>query len=43
MVQFTNLPPNRLVFVECLAFAKNIVQDKVSRLGMATFEFKLRK
>lgn len=38
MVRFTNLKPNRLVMVQCSAYAKNIEQDPESRSGMVTFE-----
>lgn len=38
MVQFSNLPSNRIVMVECSAYAKNIEQDQESRSGMVTFE-----
>ena len=38
MVKFTGLKPNRLVMVECSAFADNIEQDAESRSGMVTFE-----
>ncbi|KAH7728224.1 CRE-NKB-3 protein [Aphelenchoides avenae] len=38
MVKFTSLPKNRLVMVECRAYAKNIVQDTESKQGMVIFE-----
>lgn len=42
MVKFLNLPKNRLVMVECRAYAKNIEQETESRLGMVTFELLLQ-
>lgn len=42
MVKFTGLPKNRLVMVECRAYAKNIEQETESRLGMVTFELLLQ-
>lgn len=42
MVKFTGLPRNRLVMVECRAYAKNIEQETESRLGMVTFELLLQ-
>uniref|UniRef100_A0A914LKB8 Sodium/potassium-transporting ATPase subunit beta n=1 Tax=Meloidogyne incognita TaxID=6306 RepID=A0A914LKB8_MELIC len=38
MVKFKNLPKNRIVMVECGAYAANIEQDQESRSGMVTFE-----
>jgi len=42
MVKFNSLPKNRLVMVECRAYAKNIEQETESRLGMVTFELLLQ-
>ncbi len=41
MVKFTRLPKNRLVMVECRAYAGNIEQQTSTRLGMVTFELLL--
>uniref|UniRef100_A0A915EMC1 Sodium/potassium-transporting ATPase subunit beta n=1 Tax=Ditylenchus dipsaci TaxID=166011 RepID=A0A915EMC1_9BILA len=42
MVKFNGLPKNRVVMVECRAYAKNIEQETESRLGMVTFELELQ-
>jgi sodium/potassium-transporting ATPase subunit beta len=42
MVKFMGLPRNRVVMVECRAYAKNIEQETESRLGMVTFELQLQ-
>lgn len=42
MVKFNSLPKNRVVMIECRAYAKNIEQDVESRLGMVTFELLLQ-
>lgn len=34
MVKFPGLPKNRLVMVECRAYAKNIEHDEENRIGM---------
>jgi len=41
MVKFTGLPKNRLVMVECRAYAGNIEQETGSRLGLVNFELLL--
>uniref|UniRef100_A0AC34FMT9 Sodium/potassium-transporting ATPase subunit beta n=1 Tax=Panagrolaimus sp. ES5 TaxID=591445 RepID=A0AC34FMT9_9BILA len=38
IVKFNSLPVNRVVQVECRAYARNIVQDIESRLGLVQFE-----
>ncbi|VDO63346.1 unnamed protein product [Heligmosomoides polygyrus] len=38
MVKFESLPRNRLVLVECRAYALNIEHDITSRLGLVHFE-----
>lgn len=38
MVKFENLPRNKVVLVECYAFALNIVRDITSKLGLVNFE-----
>ncbi|KAK0403249.1 hypothetical protein QR680_016809 [Steinernema hermaphroditum] len=38
MVKFENLPDNKLVLVECRAYALNIEHDISSRLGLVHFE-----
>ncbi|CAI4229299.1 unnamed protein product [Auanema sp. JU1783] len=38
MVKFDKIPKNKLVFVECRAFALNIEHDISTRLGMVHFE-----
>ena len=38
MVKFTSLPRNKLVLVECRAYALNIEHDISSRLGLVHFE-----
>lgn len=38
MVKFKNLPRNKLVLVECRAYALNIEHDITSRLGLVHFE-----
>uniref|UniRef100_A0AC35UHK4 Sodium/potassium-transporting ATPase subunit beta n=1 Tax=Rhabditophanes sp. KR3021 TaxID=114890 RepID=A0AC35UHK4_9BILA len=38
MVKFENLPENRLVMIECRAYAKNIERDIESRLGLVHIE-----
>jgi len=38
MVKFTGLPKNRVVMVECRAYAGNIEQETGSRLGLVNFE-----
>lgn len=42
MVKFNSLPKNRIVMIECRAYAKNIKQDVTSRLEMVTFEILLQ-
>ena len=42
MVKFNSLPKNRVVMVECRAYAKNIEQEVESRMGMVTFELFLK-
>jgi len=42
MIKFTNLPTNRVVMVECRAYAKNIEQDPENRIGMVNFELMLQ-
>lgn len=42
MVKFPGLPKNRLVMVECRAYAKNIEHDEENRIGMVTFELLLQ-
>ena len=37
-MKFNSLPVNRVVQVECRAYANNIVQDIESRLGLVHFE-----
>lgn len=41
MVRFENLPHNKLVLVECRAFARNIKQDMTAKLGLVNFELLL--
>ena len=41
MVKFTQLPKNRVVLVECRAYALNIEHDISSRLGLVHFELKI--
>jgi sodium/potassium-transporting ATPase subunit beta len=38
MVKFTNPPLNKLVLVECKAYAYNILHDSADRLGLVHFE-----
>lgn len=38
MVKFETIPRNKLVIVECRAYALNIEHDITSRLGMVYFE-----
>lgn len=38
MVKFTSLPVNRVVQVQCKAYAKNIEQDIETALGLVNFE-----
>lgn len=38
MVKFQNLPKNRVVLVECRAYAGNIEQDIETRQGLVHFE-----
>lgn len=38
MVKFDTIPRNKLVIVECRAYALNIEHDISSRLGMVYFE-----
>lgn len=38
MVKFESLPRNKLVLVECRAYALNIEHDITSRLGLVHFE-----
>lgn len=38
MVKFEDLPHNKLVLVECRAFAMNIKQDLGAKLGLVNFE-----
>lgn len=38
VVKFKSLPTNRLVMIECRAFAKNIERDRISGLGVVNFE-----
>lgn len=38
MVKFENLPRNKLVLVECRAFAQNIEHDITAKLGLVNFE-----
>lgn len=38
MVKFENLPDNRLVMIECRAYAKNIEHDFETRLGLVHVE-----
>jgi sodium/potassium-transporting ATPase subunit beta len=38
IVKFNSLPVNRVVQIECRAYARNIVQDIESRLGLVQFE-----
>lgn len=38
MVKFNNLPRNRVILVECRAYAQNIEIDRTSKLGMVNFE-----
>lgn len=38
MVKFESLPRNKLVLVECRAFASNIEQDITAKLGLVNFE-----
>lgn len=42
MVKFTSLPRNKLVLVECRAYALNIEHDITSRLGLVHFELFLQ-
>ena len=41
MVKFENLPRNKLVLLECRAYAMNIEQDITAKLGLVTFELLL--
>ncbi|VDP23423.1 unnamed protein product [Onchocerca flexuosa] len=38
MIKFENLPRNKLVLVECRAYAQNVQIDITSKLGMVNFE-----
>lgn len=38
MVKFTSLPKNKVVLVECKAYAYNILHDSTDRLGLVHFE-----
>jgi sodium/potassium-transporting ATPase subunit beta len=38
MVKFGKLPTNRVVMIECRAYAANIELDPDTRSGMVTFE-----
>lgn len=38
MVKFENPPRNRLVLVECRAYAQNIEHDITAKLGLVNFE-----
>uniref|UniRef100_A0A1I7SLE1 Sodium/potassium-transporting ATPase subunit beta n=1 Tax=Bursaphelenchus xylophilus TaxID=6326 RepID=A0A1I7SLE1_BURXY len=38
VVKFKKLPLNRLVMIECKAYAKNIERDRISGLGVVNFE-----
>ena len=38
MVKFKNPPRNRLVQIECKAYAFNIIHDSTDRLGLVHFE-----
>jgi hypothetical protein len=40
MIKFKSLPPNRVVMIECQAYAKNIERDSTSGLGIVNFEVK---
>lgn len=42
MVKFTGLPRNKVVLVECRAYAQNIEIDITSKLGMVNFELMLQ-
>lgn len=41
MVKFDNLPRNKVVLVECRAYAQNIEVDVTAKLGMVNFELML--
>lgn len=38
MIKFKKLPPNRVVMIQCHAYAKNIERDPESGLGIVNFE-----
>ncbi|KAM3728898.1 putative sodium/potassium-transporting ATPase subunit [Dirofilaria immitis] len=38
MIKFNNLPRNKIVLVECRAYAQNVEIDITSKLGMVNFE-----
>jgi len=38
MIKFNTLPANRVVMIECRAYAKNIERDSISGLGIVNFE-----
>lgn len=38
MVKFKTLPPNRVVMIQCEAYAKNIERDSDTGLGIVIFE-----
>ncbi|VDN05040.1 unnamed protein product [Thelazia callipaeda] len=42
MIKFDHLPRNKLVLIECRAFAQNVEQDITSKLGMVNFEVMLQ-
>ncbi|KAI6191477.1 Sodium/potassium-transporting ATPase subunit beta family-containing protein [Aphelenchoides bicaudatus] len=38
MIKFNDLPKNRVLMIECRAYAKNIERDSISGLGVVNFE-----